>query len=230
MQTRDKVEGLSNRREFSQPLECLYQDMQTQEKVFYCFYRMTFPRKKAKLSCLELWLKEKFLPVAKSCTRSLHALSVLVVQKKSFPKYAFFTLKMSTQVKNNTACFQRFYKIQPTRKWVNKVNLSSFSTQNLSQFRTCVISARKAKHLDVTTLFTYSRANMPLGQSDCAYCLSYFYKMLYSVWKARKIFLTIICSTRWTCIIHQETHQCHVWLVLFIVWVVSPSLPQRQSQ
>ena len=34
MQTRDKVEGLHNWREFSQPLECLYQDMQTQEKSF----------------------------------------------------------------------------------------------------------------------------------------------------------------------------------------------------
>ena len=34
MQTRDEVEGLHNCREFSQPLECLYQDMQTQEKSF----------------------------------------------------------------------------------------------------------------------------------------------------------------------------------------------------
>ena len=34
MQTRDEVEGLHNCREFSQPLECLYQDMQTQEKKF----------------------------------------------------------------------------------------------------------------------------------------------------------------------------------------------------
>ena len=33
-QTRDKVEGLHNRREFSQRLECLYQAMQTQEKSF----------------------------------------------------------------------------------------------------------------------------------------------------------------------------------------------------
>ena len=32
--TRDEVEGLHNYREFSQPLECLYQDMQTQEKSF----------------------------------------------------------------------------------------------------------------------------------------------------------------------------------------------------
>ena len=39
---------------------------------------------------------------------------------------------------------------------------------------TYVISARKAKHLDVTTMFTYSHANMPLGQSERAYYLSYF--------------------------------------------------------
>ena len=32
MQTRDEVEGLHNCREFSQPLECLYQAMQTQKK------------------------------------------------------------------------------------------------------------------------------------------------------------------------------------------------------
>ena len=32
--TRDEVEGLHNCREFSQPLECLYQDTQTQEKGF----------------------------------------------------------------------------------------------------------------------------------------------------------------------------------------------------
>ena len=34
MQTRDEVEGLHNCREFSQPLEWLYQAMQTQEKSF----------------------------------------------------------------------------------------------------------------------------------------------------------------------------------------------------
>ena len=40
MQTRDEVEGLHNCREFSQPLECLYQAMQTQEKsaraILFC--------------------------------------------------------------------------------------------------------------------------------------------------------------------------------------------------
>ena len=42
MQTRDDVEGLHDCLEFSQPLECLYQAMQTQEKSFlllkYCFF------------------------------------------------------------------------------------------------------------------------------------------------------------------------------------------------
>ena len=36
-----------------------------------------------------------------------------------------------------------------------------------------MISTRKAKHLDVTTMFTYSHANMSLGQSEHAYYLSY---------------------------------------------------------
>ena len=34
MQTLDVVSGLHNCHEFSQPLECLYQAMQTQEKRF----------------------------------------------------------------------------------------------------------------------------------------------------------------------------------------------------
>ena len=34
MQIRDEVEGLHNCREFTQPLDCLYQAMQTQEKSF----------------------------------------------------------------------------------------------------------------------------------------------------------------------------------------------------
>ena len=34
MQTRDEVQGLYNCGEFSQPLKCLYQAMQTQKKTF----------------------------------------------------------------------------------------------------------------------------------------------------------------------------------------------------
>ena len=40
-----------------------------------------------------------------------------------------------------------------------------------------MISVRKAKHLDVTTMFTYSHANTPLGQSEHVYYLSYFIKV-----------------------------------------------------
>ena len=70
---------------------------------------------------------------------------------------------------------------QPTRKWVNKVNMLSFLTQNLFQIRAWVISARKAKHPDVTSMFTYSHANTPLGQSEHAYFLSYFIINNYSL-------------------------------------------------
>ena len=33
--------GFDNFQEFSQPLDCLYQAMQTQEKDFDCFYKIT---------------------------------------------------------------------------------------------------------------------------------------------------------------------------------------------
>ena len=77
--------------------------------------------------------------------------------------------------KIDTVCFWRFSKFQLTRKWVNKVNLlTNFSTQNLVQILACVISTRKAKHTDVTTMLTYSHANTPIGQSERAYYMSYF--------------------------------------------------------
>ena len=65
---------------------------------------------------------------------------------------------------------------RPTKEWVNKVNLSSFELENFFKFGACVISARKAKQLDATTMFTYSHANTALGQSERAYYLSYFIK------------------------------------------------------
>ena len=37
-----------------------------------------------------------------------------------------------------------------------------------------MISLRKAEQLDATTMFTYSHANTPLGQSERAYYISYF--------------------------------------------------------
>ena len=47
MQTRDEAEGLHNCLEFSQPLNCLYQAMQTQEKRF-----LLLSQEKRKTVCL----------------------------------------------------------------------------------------------------------------------------------------------------------------------------------
>ena len=57
---------------------------------------------------------------------------------------------------------------------MNKISLLGFQLKNFFQIRACVISARKAKHLDVTAMFAYSHANTPLSQSERTYDLSYF--------------------------------------------------------
>ena len=64
------------------------------KKVFYCFYKINFPRKDAKLYFWH-WLKEKFLPVAQSCPRSLARVISSCFAKGCFPKYGLFSLKMS---------------------------------------------------------------------------------------------------------------------------------------
>ena len=74
MQTRNELEGLHNCREFSLRLECLYQAMQTQERVFYRFYKITFPRKNAKLFVKVLIWREivtsRKVLYTTSCTRT----------------------------------------------------------------------------------------------------------------------------------------------------------------
>ena len=50
------------------------------------------------------------------------------------------------------------------REWINKVNLSSFRL-NLFQIRTCVISARKPKHIEVTAMSKYSLTRLLANQS-----------------------------------------------------------------
>ena len=64
------------------------------------------------------------------------------------------------------------------REWVNNVNLLNIQLKTFS-ICTHVISVRKAKYLDVTTMFTYSHANTPLGQSEHGSYLSYFIKGYY---------------------------------------------------
>ena len=64
------------------------------KKIFYCFYKITLPRKNAN-ALLRSWLKKKFLPVAKSYTRSLARVISSCFAKRCFPKYGLFSLKMS---------------------------------------------------------------------------------------------------------------------------------------
>ena len=100
-----------------------------------------------------------------------------------------------------------------------------FSSQNLFQTRACVISARKAKHTDVTTMFTYSHANTPLGQSERAYYLSYFTKQFMQ------------CVT--LLLIHVDTELQELYLSLLVMgihctmwWVrkdMSVDLPKSES-
>ena len=95
MQTVDFVSGLHNCQEFSHPLECLYQAMQTQEKVFYCFYKLTFPRKK-KNSLFRLLIKREILTSREVLYTKLN---VRVISScfaiKMLSKKRFFWLKMS---------------------------------------------------------------------------------------------------------------------------------------
>ena len=93
--SRDEVEGL---RILPTPRVVISGYGNTGKKVFYCFYKITFSRKNAKLFVWH-WLKEKFLPVAKSCPRSLTRVISSRFAKRCFPKYGLFSLKMSAQAK-----------------------------------------------------------------------------------------------------------------------------------
>ena len=98
--TLDFVSGLHNcRLEFSQPLSCLYQAMQTQEKSFYRFYKITFPRKKRKTLCMAL-IKREILTSRKSCPRSLARVISSCFAKRCFVKYGFFSLKCQLKRRN----------------------------------------------------------------------------------------------------------------------------------
>jgi len=60
--------------------------------------------------------------------------------------------------------FVKIFKVSADEGIVKESKLVEFSTKKLFHICACVISARKAKHLGVTTMFTYSHANTPLGQ------------------------------------------------------------------
>ena len=57
--------------------------------------------------------------------------------------------------------------------------LVEFSTPKCFQIDACAVSARKATHLDVRSMFSYSHANTPLVQSERAYLYYLFHKKVY---------------------------------------------------
>ena len=74
-----QTHGLHNCGEFSQPLGCFVSDYANtyRKKVFYCFYKLTFPRKNADLFIVAL-IKREILPslevlYTKFCTRARNA-------------------------------------------------------------------------------------------------------------------------------------------------------------
>ena len=95
------------------------------ENVFYCFYKLTSPRKNALL-----WhrlKKEILILYTNSCTRFQYLFCKTMTSKIRI----FFRLKCQLKwKKKNAAYLLRFSKFQPTREWVNKVNLSSFQLKN----------------------------------------------------------------------------------------------------
>ena len=97
MLSRDKVEGLHNYHEFSQPLECLYQDMQTQEKSFLLLLENNFPEKKGKTLLFRVLIKREIL----TSREVLYTKLIRVLQKKCFPKHGFFSLKNASSSEEN---------------------------------------------------------------------------------------------------------------------------------
>ena len=108
------------------------------KKVFYCFCKITFPRKNAKLFVMALIKKEiltsRKLLYKKSCTRN----QFLFCKKMLFKIQIFFRGK-----KIDTPSLWRFFKFQPTEEWVNKVNLSNFELENLFKFALAWLAREK---------------------------------------------------------------------------------------
>ena len=96
MQTRDEVEFCITVENSPNPRVFISGYANTGKNVFYCFYKVTVRKKKnTKLFVMAL-IKREILTARevlekKYCARQ----SVLVLQKRCFPKYGFFSLKMS---------------------------------------------------------------------------------------------------------------------------------------
>ena len=95
-------------------------------------------QEKSKTLYLWHWLKQKFMPVMKCCTQSFVCEISTCFEKRCFPKYRFFSFKMSAWAEKNWhSVLLRFSKFQPMRKKLNNVNLE-FWSQNLFDIILCL--------------------------------------------------------------------------------------------
>ena len=68
------------------------------KKVFYCFYKINFPKKNAKLFIMAL-IKRKILTSRKVLYTKSWTHDQFCFSKRCFPKYRIFSLKMSDKEK-----------------------------------------------------------------------------------------------------------------------------------
>ena len=90
IQTLDFVSGLHNCLEFSQPLSCLYQDMQTQEKSFLLLIQNNFPGKKSKTLLFRALIKREILTSREVLYTKLVPVISLCFPKKMLSKIRIF--------------------------------------------------------------------------------------------------------------------------------------------
>ena len=61
--------------------------------------------------------------------------------------------RLKRQQKNRHSMFVKIFQVSADKEKGKQSKLVQFSPQNLFQIHAFVISARKAKHLDITTVF-----------------------------------------------------------------------------
>ena len=82
MKTWDEIEGLHYCEEFSQPLECFYQDMQRQEKSFLSLLQNNFKEQKSKTLLFRALIKREILTSREALyTKLVHVISPCFAEK-----------------------------------------------------------------------------------------------------------------------------------------------------
>ena len=120
----------------SQPLVCLYQAMQTQEKSFLLLV-LNYLRRKKKNSLFRLLIKREILTSREVLYKKLNVRLIS----------SCFAIKMLSK---------KIFQVSSDEGMGKLSKFVEFSTQKRFKIRACVISARRAKHLDSTHVYILS--------------------------------------------------------------------------